>query len=182
MTDREEFQAHLQRLEALVQQSERLPDPAARMHCRNLVQALLDVHAAGLEQMLDRIAKHEPEASVMVEGRASTAPALPARLIEDLVHDEIISGLLLLHDLHPHSIEERVQQVVEEFEDAIELIDIEEGIIRLKWASEERLTPKLREKIEERILARAPDAAGIEFEGYGEPVLESSGRFALAMV
>ena len=51
--DAREFQARLQRLDALLQAVERFADPAAQAQTREIVQAVLDLHGAGLERILE---------------------------------------------------------------------------------------------------------------------------------
>ena len=49
--DREpDVRRRIERLEALIQDLERLPDPAARDQARELVQALLDFHGAAVSR------------------------------------------------------------------------------------------------------------------------------------
>ena len=52
-----EVRRRIEHLETLIQDLERLPDPAARDQARELVQTLLDFHAAAVAKILDRIAE-----------------------------------------------------------------------------------------------------------------------------
>ena len=54
--DPKEFQGRLQRLDALLQEVERWSDPEAQAQVRAIVQAVLDLHGAGLERILDHLA------------------------------------------------------------------------------------------------------------------------------
>jgi hypothetical protein len=80
------FQQQMQRIEALIQEVEQSADPAVQKAARSIVQALLDLHGAGLAKLLD-ILKTSGEA-----GQASIAA---------FARDELVSNVLLLHDLHP---------------------------------------------------------------------------------
>ena len=60
-----EVRRRIEHLETLIQDLERLPDPAARDQARELVQTLLDFHGAAVSRLLERIAEH---------GRARTRP------------------------------------------------------------------------------------------------------------
>jgi hypothetical protein len=92
-----EFQAKLQRLEALVRQAERLPDPTARAQVRDVVSGLLELHAVGLGRLLDHVA---------AVGEVGDA------ILEACAADVLVGGLLLLHDLHPHGFAEQVGRAV----------------------------------------------------------------------
>ncbi len=102
--DGAEFQARLQRLDALLQDVERLADPAARAQVGEVVQALLDLHHAGLESILERLeAAGQPGAAVL----------------DACARDDQAGGMLLLHGLHPFSLEERVLQALEQVRPAL---------------------------------------------------------------
>ncbi|HTU89320.1 MAG TPA: NifU family protein, partial [Gemmataceae bacterium] len=116
--DAREFQARLQRLEALLNEVERWTDPASQKHLREIVQAILDLHRAGLERMLDR---------------------LDATVLNACAGDEVVAGMLLLHGLHPLDLETRVRQALEEVRPAlrghggdVELIEVCDGVVRLR--------------------------------------------------
>lgn len=90
--DTDEFQTKLRQLETLIHQAERLADAECRIHVRNVVGALLDLHRTGIDRLL---------------GHVSGSSAGP-EILDKCVGDEGVSGLLLLHGLHPHPFEERV--------------------------------------------------------------------------
>ena len=50
MTQEPDVRRRIEHLEALIQDLERLPDPAARDQARELVQTLLDFHGAAIAQ------------------------------------------------------------------------------------------------------------------------------------
>ena len=93
-----EARRRIEHLETLIQNLERLPDPAARDQARELVQTLLDFHGAALARILGRVA------DMGDPGRA---------LITALADDDIVSSLLLLYGLHPLDLETRVEQALE---------------------------------------------------------------------
>src|SRR5262249_46178924 len=120
-----EFQQRIQKIESLVREIETLHDPAARTLATNLVQALLDLHGTGLEHILD----------VMYQtGAAGQA------IIDDMAKDELISALLLLHGLHPYSLEERLQGALEKVRPYmkshggnVEILGVNaDGVVRLR--------------------------------------------------
>jgi Fe-S cluster biogenesis protein NfuA len=158
--DDRDFRQRMERLETLLHEVERFPDPATAAHARQLVQAVLDLHGAGLEKMLETIA-----------GGEKTGVAL----IEDLAQDELVGGLLVLHGLHPLALETRVRQALDKVRPRlrshggdVKLLGVVRGVVRLRMtggcdgcASSD---VALRRAVEEAVAAAAPDAAGVEVE------------------
>jgi hypothetical protein len=87
------------RLAALVREAEGLADPGARSVARALVGAVLELHADGLRRMLE-LATERGDA-----GRA---------LVDLYARDPMVASLLLLHDLHPVEIEQRVRWALDD--------------------------------------------------------------------
>ncbi len=158
--DARQFQAELQRLDALLREVERFTDPAAQAHVRQLVQAILSLHGAGLERLL----AHLEDA-----GAAGTA------VLDACARDDIISGLLLLHGLHPLSLEERVRLALDQVAPYLRghggnvaLLGVNDGVVRLRLEGSCDGCPStavtMKQTIEEVILGRAPDVVAIEVE------------------
>jgi len=167
--DPKEFQARLQRLDALLQEVERWSDPEAQAQVRAIVQAVLDLHGAGLERILDHLA----------------AAGESAAVLDACARDEIVAGLLLLHNLHPLELETRVRQALEEVRPRlhshggdVELLDVRDGIVRLRLEGNCNGCPSsavtMRQTVEEAILGKAPDVAAIEVEGLSEKASPST--------
>jgi Fe-S cluster biogenesis protein NfuA len=159
--DINEFQADLRRLDKLLQESARIADPAAQAHIRALVQAVLGLHAAGLERILTHL--DEPTRNACVQ-------------------DEIVGGLLLLHGLHPLELKERVSEALEQVRPtlqmqgcAVELVDADDGIVRLRVeGGSASSAAAIRQAIEEAMNGKAPDAAALEIEGLAEIPIEEN--------
>jgi Fe-S cluster biogenesis protein NfuA len=161
VTQEPEVKRRIEHLEALIQDLERLPDPAARDQARELVQTLLDFHGAAVSRLLERIAElGEP-------GHA---------LIASLAGDELVSSLLLLYGLHPLDLEARVSQALDQVrpylrthKGDVELVGVIDGVVRLRMQGSCHGCPSsaltLKNAIEEAIYAAAPDVAAIEVEG-----------------
>ena len=94
----QEFQRRLGRVEELIAALESAPDPAVREQTQELIQTLLDLHGRGLEQILEAV--HET-------GETGAA------VIDKLGRDQLVSGVLLLHGLHPLDLETRVRSALE---------------------------------------------------------------------
>jgi hypothetical protein len=137
-------------IETLVQKVQALPDPIARQTALDLVQAVMDLHAAGLDRMLELLSSDE----------TSGAP------IDALVSDNLVSGLLLLHDLHPLDLETRVGRALERPEfhsrgSSVELLSAGNGIVRVHIDGGHAL----RGAVEAAIVEAAPDAVDVQIEG-----------------
>jgi Fe-S cluster biogenesis protein NfuA len=161
--DGRDFQAGLQHLDSLLREVERLPEDA-QSHTRAIVQAVLDLHGVGLERLLSHL-DESGDAGRSILGACG--------------RDDVVGGLLLLHGLHPLSLEERVLQALEEVRPRlrahsgnVELLGIEEGVVRLRLEGNCHGCPSsaatMKQTIEEAIVAKAPDAISIEVEGVVE--------------
>ncbi len=171
--DAREFQARLQRLDALLQGIERLADPSVRSQTREIVQALLELHCVGLERVLEHVAE---------AGEAGAAA------IGACARDEVAGGLLLLHGLHPLGVEERVLLALEGVRPYlashggdVELLGIRDGVARLRLVGSCHGCPSssltMKQTIEEAIVGRAPDLTAVEVEGEtSAPMTTPDGR------
>jgi hypothetical protein len=155
--DEREFQARVRQIDSLVEQVQGIRDESVRGTTIELVRAILDVHAAGLARVL--------------EVGSSVVPAL--------VKDDMIASLLLLHGLHPATMEERVVQALDKLEPYLRrrgatahLISISDGVVRIKVDG-----APLTDAVEEAVYALAPEAAQVIVDG---PAAVSSGFVPLS--
>jgi len=160
-----EFRQRIERIETLIQSIEQSADPATRASAQELIQAVLDLHGAGFARICDRLADAgEP-------GRS---------LLDAIARDDLVSSLLMLHGLHPLDLESRVRQALESVRPflhthggEVELVGIESGVVRLRMQGSCKGCPSsedtLKNRIEEAIVAAAPDATAIEVEGIAKP-------------
>jgi Fe-S cluster biogenesis protein NfuA len=178
--DAKAFQARLQRLDALLQEAERLADPAAQGRLREIVQTILDLHGTGLERLLERLAEAGED------GR---------RMIDACAQDDVVSGLLLLHGLHPLDLEERVRQALDGVRPYlhshggnVELLEVRDGVVRLRLEGSCHHCPSsavtMQQTVEEAIYGKAPEVNAVEVEGMiEEPLPEEDGaRVALPVL
>ena len=98
MTKKDEFERRAKSIEALVVQLEEAADPALRVAAKDLVQAIMELHGASFERILE---------IVQDAGEAGSA------IIERFARDEVVRGLLLLYGLHPQNLETRVSKALE---------------------------------------------------------------------
>jgi Fe-S cluster biogenesis protein NfuA len=160
-TEDRQLRDRIRRVESLLLEVDQFKDPQARSKTREIVQVLMDLHGAGLEKILAHLAS---------TGEAGLA------LIDSLTQDELVASLLLLYGLHPLDLEERVKQALVKVRPYlashggnVELLGIENGVVRLRLQGSCHGCPSsavtLKQTIEEAIMEKAPDAAGIEVEG-----------------
>ncbi|MBX6311309.1 MAG: NifU family protein [Isosphaeraceae bacterium] len=170
--DVREFQTRLERLDVLLREVEHVADPATQAQTREIVQAVLELHGAGLERLLGHLAAAgEPGAAVL----------------DACGRDDVVGGLLLLHGLHPLGLEARVLQALEQVRPYlrshggnVELLGISDGAVRLRLLGSCHGCPSsavtMKQTIEEAILARAPDVTAVEVEGAEDPSVTPDGR------
>lgn len=143
-------------VEGLLEQVEQLGDPVAHETATALVRATVELYGAGLERIVAAVAERD-------DGELAAAFAT----------DELISHLLLLHDLHPVALEDRVRaglaQVrpyLESHGGDVELLEIAEGVVRLRMNGSCSGCPSsaatLKLAIEDAIYKLAPDVVAIE--------------------
>jgi Fe-S cluster biogenesis protein NfuA len=153
MSGERDFQRRLEVIERGIHALEAITDPSVRAAAQQLVQAVLELHGRGLERLLEIV--HASDAS-------------DPSIIDQLGRDPMVSPLLLLHSLHPLSLEDRVLEALDHLRPAlrakhaqVELSTVTEGVVRV------RLSGGAAEKatVERAILDAAPDAAAIEVEG-----------------
>ena len=162
----QEFQRQLGRVEELIASLERQPNPAVREQTRELIQTLLDLHGSGIEQILATVYESGPQG---------------ADTIDELGRDKLVSGLLLLHGLHPLDLETRVRNALEtvrprlsQHGGSVELVGVTaEGAVTLKLEGNCHGCPSsrvtLHSTIEEELYAAAPDITSLEVEGAADP-------------
>lgn len=164
MSDDREFQTKVQRIGELVSGLENIADEEAKLSAKALVQLLLDLHAVGLERVLEIVAKHGE---------------VGQRAIDDLGQDPLVSSLLVLYGLHPLDLDSRVALAVERVRPRVrkgggelELLSIEDGVVRLHLKVTGHAcgsTGKaLKTMVEDALLEAAPDLGQLMIEGLDE--------------
>lgn len=148
-------------IERLVERIEQWPDSSAQEEARTLVSALLELHGAGLARVVEALgAAGDPGRSIL----------------ESIARDDLTSSLLVLHGLHPESVEARVRQALDSVRPRleahggdVELLEIVDGVVRLRLRGSCHGCPSseqtLRCTIEDAIRAAAPDVSAITVDG-----------------
>jgi Fe-S cluster biogenesis protein NfuA/nitrite reductase/ring-hydroxylating ferredoxin subunit len=153
------------RVQELTGRLEDLDDPACRELAEELTSAVVQMYGAGLERIVEL-------------ADASTR--------DEMARDSLVAGLLMIHDLYPVPIEERVMQALdtvrpymESHGGNVEFLGIEDGVAKLRLegscrscrASSSTLELAVRQALEEA----APDLLGMDVEGIVEEEEEVTG-------
>jgi Fe-S cluster biogenesis protein NfuA len=173
--DTQELAQRMQRIEALTQQLERCADQAARTASQELVAVLLEMHAAGLAKMLELLSAGGAEG-----------------VLSAFAADNLVASLLLLHGLHPDSLEVRVQRALERARPVLtshqveaEVLALDGGVVRLRLNGSDNTSPSrsaaVRLALEEAIFEFAPEILDVEIDGLPTVNTEDR-RFALPLV
>jgi Fe-S cluster biogenesis protein NfuA len=155
-----EFRSRIERVESLIHEVERFPDPDARVRTQEILRAVLELHGVALERILEKLKG---------AGRAGHA------LIDELAGDDLVGSILLLHGLHPLDLETRVRQALEKVRPLlrshggnVELIDLVGGVARLRMLGSCDGCPSsaltLKTAIEDAIYDKAPDVTAIALD------------------
>jgi Fe-S cluster biogenesis protein NfuA len=145
-------------------------------------------HEAAIPELLERAEallgaiEDDPRAVEAVQAVVDLYGEALARIVAgaDPVEDELVSHLLLVHDLHPVDIETRCRRALEEVRPYlgshggdVELLGVEQGVARLRLAGSCNGCPSstvtLKNAIEEALMKAAPDLERIDADGVAEP-------------
>ena len=163
----QQLQESVGRIESLLEQIESFEDPHARSKTAEMVRTLLQVYGEGLARIVETAAQRD------------------GGLLEALAEDDLVSPLLILHDLHPVSVETRVlgalaevRPYLESHGGDVELLGVEHGVARLRMQGSCEGCPSstmtLKLAIEEAVQKAAPELDGVEAEGVAEPAPDST--------
>jgi len=150
--DAAQFQDRMQRIEELIAAIQDHANPVFRASAVELVRALLDVHRAGLAQTLEQILR---------QGEPGQA------MLNELLQNDLVSRLLLLHGLHPVDLPTRLQRALDSLGPRLRTLGAH---VELQQATHEVVSLRVRggadhiyRLLEEAILAAAPDVVRLEF-------------------
>ena len=162
--DLEDVQRRLQRVETLVATVQRTADPSVRAATQELVEAILDLHGAGIERILEVVGSAADESLVL----------------DQLRRDELVASLLLLHGLHPVDFATRVGQAVDTLGPllrsqgaAIELLGVEGGVVRVRLSRSGHGcagSTALHKTVRSAFYEVAPDLQELEIDEVTEPL------------
>jgi Fe-S cluster biogenesis protein NfuA len=161
MIEENAFHRLSQRIEGLIARIEAAPDQNLRTDALNLAQSLMELHGAGLDRLMEIVAR---------------TGATGYALMDDFAVDGLVAGLLLLYGLHPYDLETRVLKALDETRPLlqshggdVELMGVTGGTVRLRLVGSCRncssSTTTLKLAVERAIYEAAPDATEIVTEG-----------------
>lgn len=136
------------RITELVRGVEEIEDRESRERALQLMEAVLELHGAGLERMI----------AIVVEAGESGAA-----VIRRFTTDDLVSNLLLLHNLHPDDPETRIREAIRRMHGKAELMGLFEGVARVRLSAE---GCGLRESVIALVREAAPEI--------GEVIVEES--------
>jgi Fe-S cluster biogenesis protein NfuA/nitrite reductase/ring-hydroxylating ferredoxin subunit len=150
-----------ERVGALLSQIGDSADPRITERTEDLVSVLMQFYGAGIRRMMEI---------------ADEAGMLEGDLLDRFVRDELVSGLLVIHDLHPLDLETRVQDALDRVRPYlgshggdVEILGIDGDVVRLRMegscSSCPSSTVTLNYAIEKAILEAAPEIARVEADG-----------------
>ena len=157
----EEPDALLARVQELQERVEAGGELVTRELAQELVFAIVQMYGLGLERIMDALFAAGEQGGGIAVG---------------LAEDPLLATLLLIHDLHPVSLEARVEQALasvrpymESHGGNVELLAVEDGVARISLqgscsdcsASSATLELAVKQALEEA----APDLDGLEVEG-----------------
>src|ERR671911_622279 len=174
LLDDQELRERVGRIETLLEEIESFEDPEARAKTAEMVQALLELYGEGLGRIVESVGRLGGE-----------------DLKAELLGDELITHLLLLHGLHPVDVETRVLGALDEVRPYLEshggnvqFLGIGGGVARLRlggrWGGCPSSTMTLKLAIEEAVQKAAPELEGVEAEGVAEPPPKPTMAFVAA--
>jgi Fe-S cluster biogenesis protein NfuA/nitrite reductase/ring-hydroxylating ferredoxin subunit len=147
-----------ERIESLIEASA-AGGPAARTRAEDLVACVSELYGAGLGRVLDIL---------------RDAGRLDGAVLDALAQDELVSGLLLVHDLHPYDVETRIRRALDTVRPYlgshggdVEFVGIDdEGVVRLRLLGSCDGCPSsavtLQLAVEGAVEAAAPETTRIE--------------------
>lgn len=149
------------RIQELMEQVEAMPDTPARALVHECMTSLLGFYGIGLERILQIVKRSG------IGGQ---------KACDDLIQDRIVSGMLLIHGLHPASLETRLREALEKIRPYmqshggnVELLSLVDDFARLRLEGACKTCPSagvtLELAVRHAIEEACPDLSGFEVEG-----------------
>ncbi len=152
---------HGRRIQEIVEQIDALPNPAARALMQECMESVLGFYGDGIARMIELVKRSG------IGGQ---------KAYEDLLNDNVVRGLLLIHGLHPHDLATRLRQALDKVRPYmeshggnVELLSLENDFARLRLQGSCKTCPSsavtLELAVRQAIEESCPDLAGFEVEG-----------------
>ncbi len=159
MSDADNLQATGDRIAKLLEQLEALPDDRAAKWAEELVRLVTSMYGEALTRVLELACGPEP-----LGGES---------LLARLADDELVASLLLLHGLHPESLQVRVERALSSLQRSlgsgdVRLLDVDEETgtvrVRLLAGGAGSVPASLEQLVRRTIEDAAPEVGAIEVE------------------
>ncbi|GAA1957572.1 NifU family protein [Amycolatopsis minnesotensis] len=172
MPKRDDVSTVGERIEVLLTELAEKADPATVELAEDLVHTMVEFYGAGLARVMGIVDK----------------AANRDDLVTALTDDDVVGGLLVLHDLHPLGTEERVRAALDRIRPYLgsHAGDVEyhgiddEGVLHLSLAGTcdgcPSSTITVRDAIEKAVQRAAPELTGMAVAGVAEPDAGPGGR------
>jgi Fe-S cluster biogenesis protein NfuA len=153
-------------IQKLIEQIEAFPDANARELLHECLQNVLALYGDGLARILQLV---------------HNAGTDGEKVRDALIHDKLVRGLLLIHGLHPQSLEARIEEALGKIRPYlqshggnVELLALENDVAKLRLQGTCKTCPSstitLELAVRQAIEQACPDLLGFEVEGVELPV------------
>ena len=165
------------RIESLLDELAKRGDPAVTERAEELVAAVVTLYGSALERIVALVAQ-EPGGG---------------EILRRLAGEDLVSNLLMLHDLHPDDVDARVQAALDKVRPylgahagGIEFLGVDrDGVAQLRLEGScdgcAGSTATVKNAVERAVLDAAPDVVAISVEGMVEPKPATPGLLQIGM-
>jgi Fe-S cluster biogenesis protein NfuA len=165
MAKPKEVENQIESIDKMVRALEEAKDPVLRAIAKELVQALMTLHGACLERMLEVIGQ------TGVSGKS---------IIDTFTRDGVVKSVLLLYGLHPIDAKTRILEALGKMRSSmrssartVSFVAIDDaGMVTLRMEGKSEgcgsSDSALKQAVEHAIYEAAPDISGIVMEGFVE--------------
>jgi len=168
----------VERVQVLQEELEEIADPRARERAEQLVGAVVELYGEGMRRIVDTV-------EVAGDGAGAVREAMAA--------DGVIASLLLIHDLYPMPLDERVSEALDQVRPyldshggGVELLDVTDGVARIRLEGSCKTCPAssatLELAVKQALDEAAPDLVGLVVEGIVDAAPESKSGFDLPVL
>jgi Fe-S cluster biogenesis protein NfuA len=165
MAENNDFRKQAERINALVGKVSSLPDRVARATALELLQEVMSMNASVLDSMLNIMSQ-------------AGDPGLA--LIEKFTEDPLISGLLVLYDVHPETLDQRLARALDKARPYlrshggdVEMSGFRDGVVTVRLVGScngcAGSTATMKSTVEQAIYEAAPEVASVVVEGASSP-------------
>jgi Fe-S cluster biogenesis protein NfuA/nitrite reductase/ring-hydroxylating ferredoxin subunit len=168
----------IERVQVLQADLDQISDPRARQVAEDLVGAIVELYGEGMRRIVDTL---------------ETAGENAAPIRDAMADDGVIASLLLIHDLYPVPLDERVMEALDQVRPyldshggGVELLDVSEGVARIRLEGSCKTCPAssatLELAVKQALDEVAPDLEGLIVEGLADSEPAPSTGFDLPVL